>query len=487
MQINGCRCTVKRLAGRVQGGWTAQRTAVFSSSTPLPKRVHDQAAPPIYSHHLIPADFLRLALLGRIKKNPLPLRNSNDALGRQLVFLTEEGHSKRLREALLKEDISYSVVQSHDGQDGFALPELVSNGTFTMEGWLISRKLSAASKIHSIVRLVLVALRIDHGLAQLEDLRPYIESALMRYKYGNGKRPSKSLKPSLHARTKSVRHHLKPKEFTLLMGLNTIASAFLRHSVPLGVKLCRLGMRLSAKAQSATTMRQYLIDCHVNSGYGITVKQWRFIIRTLARYSEKPIKEGTRFGAWQRSDALRLLTGFRVAGLGGPGERREICIVDCLDIGEPEMIKVYVEGLGKLGASEALWNLWLSLRQSLRDQEGTHSEDKEPDVKQQFWSKDMAQAFVQAFMAARDPERALQVSLEQRFPPSLDTPLWRYLSDSGRLGYAIARDLFGERIRRRLQDTEHEVALVEICLGVRWVERSDGGYHVQVDHALEQS
>ncbi|KAI9754987.1 MAG: hypothetical protein M4579_004461 [Chaenotheca gracillima] len=198
----------------------------------------------------------------------------------------------------------------------------------------------------------------------------------------------------------------------ILASVNAISGVHQRCGIPQSQQFLQYAALQAARAQSTVVMQYYLSELR-QRGYDMSINNVRALIRELVAQSTLKKRDGTRFGAWQRRDALRLLTGWDSTGVGGPGEEQQICLAFFVQRAYPILIVDYVRALSLLGACEAIWQEWQAYvgsgqaDRSKVDREVPGSVDMRDAL-----NPGLVSAFKQALLQSGDAPRAALVSLD---------------------------------------------------------------------------
>ncbi|KAI9800045.1 MAG: hypothetical protein M1833_003574 [Piccolia ochrophora] len=177
---------------------------------------------------------------------------------------------------------------------------------------------------------------------------------------------------------------------------------FLRHNqLPVGRCLCVTGLHVGIRWLAEPLIKSYLEDL-VQNDYRLPPTTWETLLSRLCMSARFGPDDRRRIGAWKKKDALQILTGWPVSGVGSPGDQRDMCLASSMPMHEPEVFLHYVEALGKLGASDALWALWKSHAGSRTGEDAYPSAPAKPNTL-------TVNVFAKAFLAANDLSRAIHV------------------------------------------------------------------------------
>ncbi|KAI9766479.1 MAG: hypothetical protein M1839_004900 [Geoglossum umbratile] len=276
-----------------------------------------------------------------------------------------------------------------------------------------------------------------------------------------------------------LRTALKRCGFTLgetLVAFNSISSVLIERGLDLDFKYCMLGLDIASRTDSPYAMKaikRYLNACRDPSRQMLN-ETWMKVARRISKYAgaiQGPVTPAVwgrsgdvwkNFRAWEcsgarkRREALNILTGWETAGVASPNETRDVSFETFLDRQSVPMFAEYVLSLGRLGASEAIWQEWLISRDYvLGIPGGTNARGNRPaeaevnamnaSMKASFdWvgtrvalgvarsPEELLYHFLQALMAARDIWRSWQLIGEVRKhnPVLLSSRIWASL-----LGY----------------------------------------------------
>ncbi|KAH0551137.1 hypothetical protein GP486_007522, partial [Trichoglossum hirsutum] len=212
-----------------------------------------------------------------------------------------------------------------------------------------------------------------------------------------------------------------PSHKDLLVAFNSISAVLLEYGPDLDFRYCVVGLRYAAWTGSLPAMKamkRYLNACR-GQHLRIPDDTWAGIVTRIVRFASTATRpnlpvvwggleawktfEGLRSSmAWRRKEALSLLTGWETAGVGGPNETRDISLESFLDRRNTPMFAEYLMSLGRLGASEAIWQEWLISRERVLvlqpDDTGAANANTDGDDAEQ-----RLQHFLRALAAANDP------------------------------------------------------------------------------------
>ena len=361
--------------------------AVPSSSQDSAAPAEQEAAPKnpagesrlLYGHNVTAAELLRAALLdrndGASAATVTAPPGSVAAMVRELMVVSDEPPYARLLELLVRRDLrecdgnkvmltEEPIDEGVDEQESRAslpdtrmdLPdsrmdappersrppstpvEEETKTTDEVETYRLHQIFEDATSMDEVVRIVAWVMETGYGMEDIHELEHYLMISFQR----------------LRRLTDS---------HSFLISLNAIIGILRRNSLPIGHKLCVLGLRLSAQLGYMHALRRYMIDCR-NQDLDIPAVVLIPLMRDLYRrpsLEHSRIQDGMRFGAWQRRDALRLLTGWRTVGTGIEGEEREISLRDWVSLDDIGLVKRYLECLGQLGACSSIQQLWLDV------------------------------------------------------------------------------------------------------------------------------
>lgn len=388
-------------------------------------------------------DLLRIALSP--EKAPVPYQSTSDPssveeAARSLLSLSEDLPHRDLLEAIARSHILPPLT------DGAADPNAPTNdgsASYYAQELTFGEALGAAPQVSDVVRIAIRAVQIGRVFTHLD--RQELYHALKRFRdRGSG---ASSL---------------------ILISLNTIAHAFREKSIPLGFKLCQLGLTLSCKLDDLSALRLYIFDCCTNN-YRLARGVWSNVLDHLGGHAAS----GSRFGAWRRRDSLHLLTGSRSAWprtwSGETGKRMSIqdcSIINCLQLNDRRDLIPCLDALARLGGCQALWELRGHVLQNFK-----------PSA--EFPASKMHKAFIKAMIRANDPVRAMWAIISSQIPAdNIAIDDLRVLCHSyQRLGFGSASSVLLELVKRgwagdmlsRLRDAHDPALLVEhleVALGV---------------------
>jgi hypothetical protein len=403
-----------------------------------------------------PLDLIRLALSphevdarSRVATEITPEINNvlnlfgshNDVFSQLLIGLIRE----RELEHVLGEGTSYRNVgigTKSGKQDATVSRWDDASRSLTQDA--INRRLQLAHEIDDILALARIASQTIYGRSAFMNLTFPLQAALKRCGFTHGE---------------------------ALAVFNSISSILLKSGSGLDFKYCMLGLKIASRAGSPYAMRaikQYLNACRDPTRQ--PNETWMEVVKRISKSAgttqcpRSPTASSGRstdawknFEAWgcsgarRRRETLNILTGWETAGISGPNENREISFETFLDRRNMPMFAEYILSLGRLGASEAIWQEWLISRDYVfGDPVGTDARTDglvEVDIDAMNRSKrvgpsvtlnaissseELLYHFFQALMAAKDIWRSWQLIGEVReYNPALLSPrIWASL-----LGY----------------------------------------------------
>jgi len=279
-----------------------------------------------------------------------------------------------------------------------------------------------------------------------------------------------------------------------LVYLNNLTSSMRKKEIAIGPSLCHAGIYYASKALVLPAVRVYL---HITAEQSYP-PNWRTeyaMERLCARLRhEPPIHTRTwgawRVGDWRRRDVLSLMTGWESGGVQEVGEKRKACFGTILRE-DPEMYTKYLLALGALGASEAIWHEWSTV--------------SSPLLNELNW-KGRVEAFVTAFLVAKDSHRALMVfnsisegpvhglassSADSKSEPQsqkikIQEMLLRHCHLHG-----MSPEVYGwlvEEITKAMSHELHEaLPTIERLLEVDWVNTGGEGFHVRKEDLVSDA
>ncbi|KAI9669556.1 MAG: hypothetical protein M1817_004599 [Caeruleum heppii] len=250
-----------------------------------------------------------------------------------------------------------------------------------------------------------------------------------------------------------------------ILALNAITNTLRRHHIALGRGLCNLGLEVSLRRSAGAAIRSYLEELRQRPEK-VTNDEFRRLVLSVLRSVDSSRLDPIRFGAWQKRDALELLTGWRTAGIGGDREERSPSLAFLLSRDEPGMVELYLEALKKLGGAEAIWADWLEMR---RWREGREGSEDEIDPSQPDWKRTIA-AYVKACVAAKSVDRACELLAAEgpAFRPQLAV---LEAVRSGRIQNEWSFRDWLERDKRSAWDLQMAVVAFENALGVWYFQK----------------
>lgn len=356
--------------------------------------------PALYGHHVTAAELFRAALYEeRGHGNASPdavgvgarrVPDSTEDIVRELMSLHGEPSYAPVLELFVRRDLT-----DPDPERGEQL-------TLRDINWRrLPSVLATAKTPGEVAGIVAAALPTVKGQKQLLVLRKGVRLALSR------------LDPSMDVSA------------TLAL-LNLTTLLFRGRNLPCEMELHADGLKLSAMLQLAPSLRSHLADLR-HQAYKVRPEVWKEMLQTVAAQpilrGWQPAGAGLTYsatsGGWQRSDVLRLLTGWRTAGVGERRELRDVGIANFIDRDDVELVQAYVDVLARVGASTAILQYWdtnyshivssgtTPEKQVLR----TEGFGEELNAEKMFEVKYRAAIFVKALAAAGDPQGALHLAL----------------------------------------------------------------------------
>ena len=414
-----------------------------------------------YGDRLRPVDLIRIALLGNNetdRRERKPLEGSSESYLWELLRLSRKKPPyAQLLKALVRKDAGKIICMS-----GVQLlrsapkNDRMNLGERRARGLRLAKSFDQARTLRDVLRAVMSAVETHQGQRQL--LIHQLKLVAVLYRFWDNY-----------------------KGYALLSTLNAIADAFRRRSLPLGKQLCMLGMDLSARLPILPAMQRYLLEYQWYK-YDISTGAWKHILKQLILRSGPTAEpDETRFGLWRRRDTLRLLTGWRVAGLGAYQEKQGPSLASCLPLKNPVIVTAYVNALVQLGACGTICQFWSQVHQGMMTRAAASkcSEAKFSESKR----KRMALIVIQALAKAGDADQAIRLILENNLAtnPEIHLSLLRDLCRGVWPGHAHLRILLAQRLHRFVQVRDTPLLKqVELSLGVRWVKATgrvegDGG------------
>lgn len=174
----------------------------------------------------------------------------------------------------------------------------------------------------------------------------------------------------------------------ILVFLNNLIVCIEKREVEMGKTLCHFALMLSVEARTLAGTRNHL-HTSLTRNYTST----GMLYTAMSIFITKSVSS---ISPWKRVDAMRLMTGWEHAGIPDPGETRQpsfaLCVGDNM-----VMWKAYIEDLGRLGASEALWNEFKNQSLPLPAHDATSTK-----------SRLRLTTFLRAFFAAGDLRSAIK-------------------------------------------------------------------------------
>ncbi|KAI9846392.1 MAG: hypothetical protein M1837_003983 [Sclerophora amabilis] len=422
-----------------------------------------------------PSSLLQLALSNTrrgLGRNLQLSRRSADPELKLLLKLTPDAEHRAVIEALsgLKDNLSTSVKIRDTCQ---ALPPQSSSNGGDTRGTLSSRGRHALSKAArpSRFRRLLDQCRYPHQVVSL--LRGYVDQA------GTGRLALTPANSRLVIRALE-RFRRTSTETEILSCANAIAGIHQMRKIPYGAKLCLFGAFYAARAQSTVAMRHYISE-YYESGYRLPAKACKDLMHELVAQAQVSKVDGSRFGAWQRRDALRLLTGWKSTGIGGPGEEREVSLASFVERDYSKLVLDYVKALSRLGACEAIWQEWLVCAKLLQDKfESGLSVSTRPASTRADLGHDIARAFRDALRGAGDASRAWKIDWVN---PSGKGSTEPFIGDATLLEDPTnpsSRSHWPDQMDKLLDvPIDQHIKYFEKALGLNWVDDGNGtGSHI---------
>ncbi|KAI9767875.1 MAG: hypothetical protein M1840_005368 [Geoglossum simile] len=293
----------------------------------------------------------------------------NDVFSQVLIGLIRERELEHvLGEGALRRNVGSGIVPSKQGT-----PTSQRNDTTrSLTQDTINRRLQLAHTIDDILELARIASQTAYGRLAFMNLTFPLHAALKRCGF-------------THEET--------------LAAFNCISSMFLKCGSGLDFKYCMLGLKIASRAGSPYAMRaikQYLNACREPTRQ--PTETWMKVIKRISKSAgtiqcpRSPAAASGRstdawknFQAWEcsgarkRREALNVLTGWETAGIGSRNETRDISFETFLDRQSTPMFAEYILSLGRLGASEAIWQEWVISRDYvLADSTGTNAQANGP-------------------------------------------------------------------------------------------------------------
>ncbi len=249
---------------------------------------------------------------------------------------------------------------------------------------------------------------------------------------------------------------------------NSIA-AQLRSIVPkLSSDLVMAGMKYAIRSRSWLSLRRYLREYRDN-GYSMSVEEFKSVVMKFRTVVIPILNRHRKYTTWMRNFRA-LLAGSKLADVPAlPGDD-EFSLRSFLPVGSSECLIVYLQALCCLGATEALWQEWLSWQ-------------KLPTNYPTSDRMDIIKCFIFE-LQSRDPVRA-----------------WKVVKDSGLTFDALTQNEWARLLGNEeavcvlpkgidsllLQIYRSRLSKIEQALHVTWVRGEDGvdGYHVPTDEPFE--
>ncbi|KAI9887224.1 MAG: hypothetical protein M1823_000972 [Watsoniomyces obsoletus] len=320
----------------------------------------------LLAHNVTPARLLRVALLGdadakttNLPDDPGSHPHSTQAMIRELMTLSGNPPHAPLLEMLVARDMHQKQMPSKKGllaQERMPEPSTEARKTNGPSAVRASPPSSAA-----LQKLLMSASTLEELVRVTVSLTDGADGSLVASKLANLVEPA----------TAALVHETPILDAVIAM--NNLAGVFRRLSVPLPVSFYTLALKYAAISRQTASMRQLLMDCrqyqhHFNSSAiaSIAYKLGWFTERGWLRPDQEmhrtgAVDVGMRFGAWRRHNALSLLTGWRMAGIPGPGETQDVCIQEFFRFDDVGLVTDFVKQLRFLRASNSLTRLWQAL------------------------------------------------------------------------------------------------------------------------------